>query len=1063
MAVWGTPVAAEGDAERAVRAGLDLVAEVAQLGAEAGVPGLAARAGVVTGEVAVTLGAAGEGMVAGDAVNTAARVQAAAEPGQVLTDAATQRLAGAGVGFAGPGEHVLKGKARPRRLWRATRVLSGVGGSQRVDGLEAPLIGRDAELRTIRELFHAAAERRVPRLVLVSGLAGVGKSRLGWELDKYVDGLAEEVWWHRGGCLSYGEGVAFCALAEIVRQRLGIAEEDPAEVAAGKLAEGLDRFGTDPDERAYAGVRLGRLLGVASSGDGGGPLAREELFAGWRLFFERLAAQRPVVLLVEDAQYADAGLLDFLDHLVDWARDLPIFVLVCARPELAQTRPGFGTGRNRVTLTLDPLDPASMDALVEALVPGMPPAARAKITGQAQGIPLFAVETVRALIDRDIVQPLEGVYRLIGDVGELAVPDSLHALLAARLDALDPAVRRLVADAAVLGSTFPAEALIAVSGQGEPAVRAALAELVRREVLAISAEPLSPERGSYGFAQNMLRQVAYDTLSRRDRKARHLTVAAYLRAAFPGDGEELTDVIARHYLDALNAVPDDPAAGEIRGQAIVTLIRAAERAERTGAPARAAASYATAAGLTPPHTQDGEDAASGRLSSGVLWERAAQAALTSGEWAAAVEHAGRARDYYLGRGQVRAAARAQATAGRALRLWGHHGQAREQLTAAVQVLRAQPDTDTVDALNQLAALEVFAGSPEADKLSAEALTLGQALGVDAAQLGGLLVTRGIYLLTDSRYAQAIAYHREAARLAGQAGDTIALGRALLNLSDALAATDPAAAAEAARTAAGHLHRAGAREYLAYAIGNLVQALLMLGDWDAAEAELTQATDADGLAGHEYLACYRGWLAALRGDTATAQAMLAALPDLRASEDPQDKAKVSVVEAFTAAARGQRQDALRHARSTLAHAGEIGISHEHLRWAWPLAARAAHELEDTVATGDLLGLLDACQPGHLAPMQRAERDLVRARLAAADDPPVAAAAFADAVGSLRELSTPYHLAHGLLDHAQFLMRLNEAQAAEAAIGEARDIARNLRCQPLLDRAAHLTSAKSPVQA
>jgi hypothetical protein len=190
MAVWGTPTASEGDTERAVRAGLDLVAAVAGLGAEAGPPGLAARAGVVTGEVAVTLGATGEGMVAGDAVNTGSRVQAAAEPGQVLVDGATQRLAGAGVGagFAAAGEHVLKGKAKPQRLWRATRVLSGVGGSQRVDGLEAPLIGRDAELRTVRELFHAAAGRRVPRLVVISGPAGVGKSRLGWEFPSTSTG-----------------------------------------------------------------------------------------------------------------------------------------------------------------------------------------------------------------------------------------------------------------------------------------------------------------------------------------------------------------------------------------------------------------------------------------------------------------------------------------------------------------------------------------------------------------------------------------------------------------------------------------------------------------------------------------------------------------------------------------------------------------------------------------------------------------------------------------------------------------------------------------------------------
>jgi class 3 adenylate cyclase len=710
MAVWGTPAATEGDAERAVRAALDLVEAVAQLGAEADVPLLAARAGVVTGEVAVTLGATLEGMVAGDVVNTAARVQAAAEPGSVLADGPTQQLAGSAIGFTNAGLFTLKGKTEPQALWRATRVLAGVGGSQRVDGLEAPLIGRDAELRTVKELFHAAAERSVPRMVVISGPAGVGKSRLGWEFDKYADGLQAGMWWHRGRCLSYGDGVAFWALAEIVRQRLGIAEEDPAGTAAAKLAQGLDRFVPDPAERAYAGLRLGRLLGVSVAGDDGEPLAREELFAGWRLFFERLAAEQPVVLLVEDAQYADAGLLDFLDYLTDWARDLPVFVLVLARPELGQARPGFGTGRNRTALTLDPLDPASMDRLVDALVPGMSPAARAAVTAQAQGIPLFAVETIRAMVDRDIVQPIEGVYRLVGDLGELAVPDSLHALLAARLDALDPEVRRLVTDAAVLGTTFPVDALTAVSGRSEPVVRAALDELVRREVLNVSADPLSPEKGSYGFAQNMLRQVAYDTLSRRDRKTRHLGVAGHLRAAFPGDGEEVADVIARHYLDALATVPDAADAGEIREQAVGALIRAAERAERTGAPGLAATSYATAAELTQAGAAAGGDAAGRPRSAGALWERSARAAVTGADWPTAIAHAGRARDYHLRHGEARAAAGAQATAGEALRNWGRHSEARDQLTAAVEVLRADPDTDTVRALGQLAVLEVFAGS-----------------------------------------------------------------------------------------------------------------------------------------------------------------------------------------------------------------------------------------------------------------------------------------------------------------------------------------------------------------
>jgi len=877
MAVWGTPAATEGDAERAVRAALDLVIAVAELGAEAGLPGLAVRAGVVTGEVAVSLGAVGEGMVAGDAVNTASRVQAAAEPGSVLVDEATQRLAGRAIGFADAGERQLKGKVGPVQLWRATRVLSAVGGSQRVDGLEAPLTGRDAELRTIKDLFHAAADRRVPRLVLVSGPAGVGKSRLGWEFEKYADGLKAQVWWHRGRCLSYGEGVAFWALTQIVRQRLGIAEEDPPEVAAGKLAQGLDRYVPDPGERAYAGLRVARLLGVAFAGDSGGPLSREELFAGWRLFFERLAAVQPVVLVVEDAQHADAGLLDFLDYLIDWVRDLPVYVMVLARPDLGQARPGFGTGRNRTALTLDPLDAASMETLVDALVPGMPAAARAKITAQAQGIPLFAVETIRSLVDRDIVQPVEGVYRLTGDVGELAVPDSLHALLASRLDALDPGVRRLVADAAVLGATFPAEALIAISGQDEAIVRAALAELVRREVLSVSADRLSPERGSYGFAQNMLRQVAYGTLSRRDRKARHLAVAAHLRAAFPGDGEEVTEVIARHYLDALDAVPDDGDAGQIRGQAIATLTRAADRAVRTGAPARAAASYATAARLTQASTTDGQPTAAA-----VLWEHAAEAALTNADWAAAAEQAGQAGELYRQGGETRSAARTQTIVGQALRQWGRLAQAREQLTAAMAVLR--------------------------------------------------------------------------------------------------------------------------------------------------------------------------------GEAPAARAALAGLADLRASEDPQDQAFIAVAEAFTAAALGQPAAALRHARAALDHAGVLGISAEDLRWAWPLAARAAHDLADTATETRLLALLDGYRPGQLAPMQRAERDLARARLSAAGGDPDADPAFAAAIDGLRQHSTPYHLAHGLLDHAAHLAACGDTEASAAAADEAAGIAGRLGCQPLIDRADTIQPAR-----
>ena len=504
-------------------------------------------------------------------------------------------------------------------------------------------------------------------------------------------------------------------------------------------------------------------------------------------------------------------------------------------------------------------------------------------------------------------------------------------------------------------------------------------------------------------------------------------------------------MIARHYLDALDAVPGDADAIGIRERAVAALTRAAERAGRTGAPALAAASYATAAQLTQTGTHDGE------LAAAALWEHAARAAHINADWAISLEQARRAQDLYRRCDDARAAARAQVIAGEALREWGRHGEAREQLTAAVTVLREDPDADTVQALGQLAVLDVYAGAPEADPLSAEALALGQDLAVDDAALADLFTIRGMCQNNAGRRQQAAASFGEAARLAEQAGDTARLGRALLTLSDAVTGTDPAAAADAARAAAAHLRRAGARNDLAIAVMNLVQALLMTGDWDTAEAELAQALDADGLAGFEYLACYRAWLAALRGDIPTAQAILAGLADLRASEDTQDQANLAVAEALTAAARSQPADALRCARAALSLAGALPIDNEFLRWAWPLAARAAYDLADAATATGLLDLLDGYRPEQLAPMQRAERDLARARLTAADGGPDAGAAFAAAITGLRQHSTPYHLAHGVLDHAAYLLRVGDDEAAGPAIDKATGIAEQLRCQPLLDRA------------
>ena len=238
MAVWGVPAAHEDDAERAVRAGLELAAATAAMGGEVGAPGLAMRVGIVTGEVAVTLGATAEGMVAGDAVNTAARVQSAAEPGRVWVDEATRSLASAAITFTDTGEHPLKGKGEPIRLWVADVVVAEVGGGQRVDGLEAPFTGRAADLRLVKDLFHGIEESRRPRLVVLDGEAGIGKSRLAWEFEKYVDGLAAGVNWHRGRCLSYGDGVAFWALAEALRARFGLVEADTGDTVTERWTQG---------------------------------------------------------------------------------------------------------------------------------------------------------------------------------------------------------------------------------------------------------------------------------------------------------------------------------------------------------------------------------------------------------------------------------------------------------------------------------------------------------------------------------------------------------------------------------------------------------------------------------------------------------------------------------------------------------------------------------------------------------------------------------------------------------------------------------------------------------
>ncbi|MES1239534.1 MAG: AAA family ATPase, partial [Chloroflexota bacterium] len=366
MAVWGAPVAREDDAERAVRAGLDLVDAVTKLA-----PGIQARAGVLTGEAAVTIGATNQGMVAGDLVNTASRLQSAAAPGIVLVGEATQRAAAGAILFEAAGDQTMKGKAAPVAAWRAVRVVAERGGRNRSETLEAPFVGRDDELRLLKDLFHATEREGKSRLVSVIGPAGIGKTRLSWEFLKYVDGLLDNVWWHTGRCPAYGDGITFWALGEMVRGRAGLAEADDEATTRERIAAAVAQHVTDETEAKWIESALLALLGVG--GAGGQQIGSDQLFAAWRTFFERMASTSPVVMVFEDMHHADRGLLDFVDHLMEWARTSPIIVITLSRPDLVERRPDWGVGKRSFnSIYLEPLPAADMQQLLAGLVPGLP-------------------------------------------------------------------------------------------------------------------------------------------------------------------------------------------------------------------------------------------------------------------------------------------------------------------------------------------------------------------------------------------------------------------------------------------------------------------------------------------------------------------------------------------------------------------------------------------------------------------------------------------------------------------------------------------------------------------
>ncbi len=826
MAVWGTPVAREDDAERAVRAALDLVDAAARLRQQTEVPDLALRAGVVTGEAAVTLGATGMGMVAGDMVNTASRLQSLALPGTVLVGEATFRAASEAIAFEPAGEHLLKGKAVPVPAFRALRVVAKRGGVGRSEQLEPPFVGRETELRLIKDFFHATARDRGVRLVSVMGQAGIGKSRLAWEFHKYLDGLTELVYWHQGRSPSYGDGVSFWALGEMVRMRLGIGEGDDEETTRARLAETLHQFVPDPSERQELEGPLLQLLGF---GDAHGR-ERSELFSAWRTFFERMAEVNTVVMVFEDLQWADEGLLDFIDELLAWSRGRSIYVITLTRPELLDRRPTWGAGQRAFTsLGLEPLADDEMGELLAGLVPGLPDAALRAIVARAEGIPLYAVETVRMLLNDNRIEPDGDTFRPVGDLTELAVPESLHALIAARIDALQPHERTLIQHASVLGLSFTVAALTAVTSQPDQ-VEPILRHLVQREVLTMDDDPRSPERGQYRFVQGLLREVAYGTLARNDRRARHLAAARY----FEGLGDdELAGMLAQHYLDAYRAQPAGEEGAAVATQARIALRAAAQRATDLGSPRQA-----------HRYLKDALEAVRDPAEELEIRQAAGWAAANAGLIEAGDVHLQRAIELATAIGD--AGARRKAIAERAgLLMEGHQEQGRQLLVEALAEPGLEPsDPGFIELAERLALSEMRMGNDaEAVAIADRALPAMEAAGADELAVQAL-ITRGAALANLGRATEATVTLTGAKALAERRGMLGSSLRAAINLGYALEPDDPVLGFQVSREGYERGARYGMTFAVRYLLGNACDSAFQVGEWDWVQHEVQQQLSQD---------------------------------------------------------------------------------------------------------------------------------------------------------------------------------------------------------------------------
>jgi class 3 adenylate cyclase/tetratricopeptide (TPR) repeat protein len=822
MAVWGAPVAREDDAQRAVRAALELVAAVKGLSSRLSIPELRVRIGVLTGEASVEVGQVQEGMVVGDAVNTASRIQSLADPGTVLVDEVTRLACERSIAFETHGAHDVKGKSNPVRTWRALSVLSGQSERGRGGAIEPPLVGRKRELRILVEaLDRVVAARGGAHLVTVIGEAGVGKSRLVREFERHANDIDASVAWHRASAFSFGGGAAFAPLAEMVRTRAEIEHGDSPERQLERIASQLDDlFADQSSERERVQRAVHRLLGLD---DGRRLIETGELFSSWRSLIGAIAERRPAVLVFEELQESDPALLDFVAHLIEWGR-FPLLVVAAGRPD-----PRLHTLVANERVELGPLTPDEIDALVSGTVSAAPEPLLITIRADSGGVPLYAVETLRALADLGVLAVEEGHYTMRGEVGQIAVPPTVRALIASRLDGLGATQRKILSGGAVIGEWFTLHAAASVGGVDVLDAAALLDGLVTKAFLAIDDDGPSGPHDRYRFLQGVVRRVALSALSRRERKRFHLAAADYL-AEHDGDPERAGQ-LAGHLLAALEADPKAVDVTVLEARAQTALRAAAERSAAVGALADALALFDRAAELT---TDEHERAS--------VFERAGLVASRAGEGDAAAGRYRAAAELHAAAGRVREQLAARAHELRSLQYARPPAELLPQLRALDEALSGQDDHAGALAAATLAyTLYQLSRNEEALVVATRGVRIAETCR-DWGELLHALGQQGAALAELQRPDEAIAIYRRALDLA-VVHEPRLVAVLSTNVSISLASVgryrEAAAGAREAIVAADR-----SAERMAERWGRLVlgRALCSLGDWNQAIAEIESVKD-----------------------------------------------------------------------------------------------------------------------------------------------------------------------------------------------------------------------------